>query len=207
MAEHKCKVEIQYPTIKCEDAPVPPALPVPNCECGIPAEVKQSRWPTTAARAYYMCSVKWEMHTVSAGRDIYYWTEPCMFFQWIDGPDKFDPRIRLFPYDKDETKPLNEFKRWVPPPPNPPPMTDEEKQVTTCIRVENPPFCYCGHPSKLQHPNLELPKKFTPFFRCRLTTHVRFVRMVLNWFSMIQYLTEYLCIAYFFFHAGWMAFM
>jgi len=174
MAERKRKVEIQYPTVRCEDAPVPPALPVPNCECGIPAEVKQSRWPTTAARAYYMCSVKWEMHTVSAGRDTYYWTKPCMFFQWIDGPDKFDPRIRLFPYDKDETKPLNEFKRWVPPPPNPPPMTNEEKQAAACIRVENPPLCYCGHPSKLQHPNLELPKKFTPFFRCRLTTHVRF---------------------------------
>ena len=112
---------------------------------------------------------------MSAGRDTYYWTKPCMFFQWIDGPDKFDPRIRLFPHDKDETKPLNEFKRWVPPPPNPPPMTNEEKQAAACIRMENPPLCYCGHPSKLQHPNLELPKKFTPFFRCRLTTHVRFV--------------------------------
>ena len=76
MAERKRKVEIKYHTIKCEDAPVPPALPVPNCECGIPAEVKQSRWPTTAARAYYMCSVKWEMHTVSAEIDTYYWTKP-----------------------------------------------------------------------------------------------------------------------------------
>ena len=57
MAERKCKVKIVYPTVRCEDAPVPPALPVPKCECGIPAEVKQSRWPTTAARAYYMCSV------------------------------------------------------------------------------------------------------------------------------------------------------
>ena len=76
---------------------------------------------------------------------------------------------------KDETKPLNEFKRWVPPPPNPPPMTNEEKQAAAYFRVENPPLCYCGHPSKLQHPNLEIPKKFTPFFYCRLTTHVRFV--------------------------------
>ena len=57
MAERKRKVEIRYPTVSCEDAPVPPALPVPNCECGIPAEVKQSRWLTTAGRAYYMCSV------------------------------------------------------------------------------------------------------------------------------------------------------
>lgn len=81
MAEHKRKVEIVYPTVSCEDAPVPPALPVPNCECGIPAEVKQSRWPTTAARAYYMCSIKWEMNTLSAGTDTYYFTKPCMFFQ------------------------------------------------------------------------------------------------------------------------------
>ena len=43
MAECKCKVKIVYPTVRCEDAPVPPALPVPKCECGIPAEVKQSR--------------------------------------------------------------------------------------------------------------------------------------------------------------------
>ena len=80
-----------------------------------------------------MCSVKSEMHTVSAGRDTYYWTEPCMFFQWIDGPDKFDPRIRLFSYDKDETKPLNEFKRWVPPPPNPPPMTMRVQEASDII--------------------------------------------------------------------------
>ena len=92
-AEHKRKVEIQYPTVSCEDAPVPPALPVPNCECGILAEVKQSWWPITASRTYYMCSIKWEMNIVSAGRDAYYFTKPCMFFQWIDGPDKFDPRI------------------------------------------------------------------------------------------------------------------
>jgi len=75
MAERKRKVEIQYPTVSCEDAPVPTALSVPNCECGILAEVKQSRRPTTADRAYYMCSVKWEMNTVSAGRGTYYFTK------------------------------------------------------------------------------------------------------------------------------------
>ena len=80
MAERKRKVEIRYPIVSCEDAPVPPALPIPNCECDISAEVKQSRWPTTAGRAYYMCSVKWEMNTVSAGRGTYYFTKPCMFF-------------------------------------------------------------------------------------------------------------------------------
>ena len=38
------------------------------------------------------------MHTVSAGKDTYYWTKSCMFFQWIDRPDKFDSSIRLFPH-------------------------------------------------------------------------------------------------------------
>uniref|UniRef100_A0A0D9WV21 Uncharacterized protein n=1 Tax=Leersia perrieri TaxID=77586 RepID=A0A0D9WV21_9ORYZ len=35
---------------------------------------------------------------------------PCYFFQWIDGQDKYDPRIRLFPYDEKELKPYNEFR-------------------------------------------------------------------------------------------------
>ena len=45
-----------YPDISCKDAPVPPALPVPNCDCGKPAQVTQSMHPDTAARAYYTCS-------------------------------------------------------------------------------------------------------------------------------------------------------
>ena len=45
----------QYPSESEPDAPVPPALPVPNCCCGAPAEVKQSRHRKTAGRAYYMC--------------------------------------------------------------------------------------------------------------------------------------------------------
>ncbi|CAN6309311.1 unnamed protein product, partial [Urochloa humidicola] len=89
----------------------------------------------------------------------------------IDGLEMFDPRIRLFPYYANETKPFNEFKRWVPPPPNPPKMSSEEQQAAACIRVKNPPLCHCGVPCKLQHPNLELTFKFIPFFRCKLTTH------------------------------------
>nr|TKW01926.1 hypothetical protein SEVIR_8G210200v2 [Setaria viridis] len=34
--------------------PVPPALPVPLCRCGAQAEVKQSRHPKTAGRAFYL---------------------------------------------------------------------------------------------------------------------------------------------------------
>ncbi|XP_039846492.1 uncharacterized protein LOC120705992 [Panicum virgatum] len=51
--------------------------------------------------------------------------------EWIDGSDKFDPRIRLFPYYRSESWAYNEFRRWVPPPPNPSPMTEEEKQEAT----------------------------------------------------------------------------
>lgn len=156
------------------DAPVLPPLPVPNCDCGIPAEVKQSRSPSTAGRAFYMCSKKFQMHDVGVGYNTTFFTHPCGFLQWIDGPDKFDPRIRLFPYYEDETKPYNEFKRWVAPPPNPPLLTREEQQAAACIRVKNRPMCHCGHRCKLQHPNLELQFKFIPFFRCSLTTDVRF---------------------------------
>lgn len=165
-----------------ENAPVPSPLPIPNCECGIPAEVKQSRHPKTAARAYYTCSREWSV-TMCFGCPIT--CNPCDFFQWIDGPEKFDPRIRLFPYHENETKPYHEFKRWVPPPPNPPLMTPEEKAEAASIRVTNRPLCHCGVPCKLQRPNLELPVKFTPFFRCKLTTHVRFVCYLCHYHAVL----------------------
>ncbi|KAF8701580.1 hypothetical protein HU200_033502 [Digitaria exilis] len=34
---------------------------------------------------------------------------PCWFLQWIDGPEKFDPRIRLFPYESEKLVPYHEF--------------------------------------------------------------------------------------------------
>ncbi|RCV17436.1 hypothetical protein SETIT_3G219500v2 [Setaria italica] len=105
--------------------PVPPALPVPLCRCGVEAEVKQSRHPKTAGRAFYVC--KWTFNPMPAA--------PCDFFQWIDGPDKYDPRIRLFPYHSTKLKPYYQFRRWVPPPPNPPRMTEEEKQEAACRRA------------------------------------------------------------------------
>lgn len=152
----------KYPNEGDEDAPVPPALPVPDCLCGVPAYVKQSRCPSTAGRAFYCCWIR-EQH-----RD----ASPCYFFQWIDGPDKFDPRIRLFPYASHVLKPYEEFSRWVPPPPNPPPMTKEEKQLAGIERVNNPPLCHCGVRAYLQRPNIGVPVKFTPFFRCSLKTRV-----------------------------------
>lgn len=39
----------------CKDAPVPPEYPVPMCDCGRPAGVRQSKHEDTAARAYYCC--------------------------------------------------------------------------------------------------------------------------------------------------------
>ncbi|KAG2601428.1 hypothetical protein PVAP13_5KG590707 [Panicum virgatum] len=152
----------QYPSECDEDAPVPPTLPVPFCRCepgNQLAEVKQSRHPKTAGRAFYIC--KWNDSLNPCH---------CFFFQWIDGPDKFDPRIRLFPYYRSESWAYNEFRRWVPPPPNPPPMTEEEKQEAAIYRVNNPPKCHCSVRAKLQRPNIAVPPKFTPFFRCSLKT-------------------------------------
>ncbi|XP_039811858.1 uncharacterized protein LOC120674805 [Panicum virgatum] len=120
----------QYTSECDEDAPVPPALPVPFCRCELGNQLAE----------------------------------------WIDGPDKFDPRIRLFPYYRSESWAYNEFRRWVPPPPNPPPMTEEEKQEAAIYRVNNPPKCHCGVRAKLQRPNIGVPPKFTPFFRCSLKT-------------------------------------
>ncbi|RCV37196.1 hypothetical protein SETIT_8G043500v2 [Setaria italica] len=142
------------------DAPVPPALPVPDCRYGVQAEVKQSRHPKTVRRAFYVC--KWKIDSMPA--------VPCDFFQWIDGPDKYDPRIRLFPYDSTQLKPYHQFRRWVPPPPNPPRMT-KEKQEAASRHVRDPPMCKCGVVAKLMRPNLGVPPKFTPFFRWSLTTH------------------------------------
>ena len=45
-----------YPDESSKDAPVPPDLPVPNRDCGRPADVFQSRHPDTAARCFYTCS-------------------------------------------------------------------------------------------------------------------------------------------------------
>ncbi|RCV21757.1 hypothetical protein SETIT_4G163200v2 [Setaria italica] len=124
-------------------APVPPALPIPLCRCGVQAEVKQSRHPKTAERAFYMC--KWTFDPMPDA--------PCDFFHT-------------------ELKPYHQFRRWVPPPPNPPRMTEEEKQEAACRRVRDASLCNCGVPAKLMRPNLGVPPKFTPFFRCSLKTHI-----------------------------------
>ena len=39
-----------YPDVSSKDTPVPPELPVPNCDCGRLAWVCQSKHPDTAAR-------------------------------------------------------------------------------------------------------------------------------------------------------------
>jgi hypothetical protein len=83
----------------------------------------------------------------------------CRFFQWIDGPEAFDPQILLFPYDRNESSLLRSFKRWVPPP-----MTDEEKDEVTTHRIRHPPVCKCGYRLKLTNPPPGL--DYTSFFRC-----------------------------------------
>jgi hypothetical protein len=44
-----------YPNVSSKDALVPPGLSVPNCDCGRPACVCQSKHPDTAARCFYLC--------------------------------------------------------------------------------------------------------------------------------------------------------
>ncbi|TVU41699.1 hypothetical protein EJB05_15242, partial [Eragrostis curvula] len=109
--KYGCCIKVQYPRVSSIDGPVPPALPVPICECGNPAVVQQSRHRVTAGRAFYQCR-----------------SDECFFFQWIDGQEMYDPRILLFPWNQKSYEYKN-FKRWVPPPPNPPPMTNDEKVV------------------------------------------------------------------------------
>jgi len=45
--------EALYSDASCKDAHVHPELPVPNCDCGKPAHVFESKHLDTAARAFY----------------------------------------------------------------------------------------------------------------------------------------------------------
>jgi hypothetical protein len=44
-----------YPDVSSKDAPVPPELPVPNCDYGRLTWVCQSKHPNTVARWFYLC--------------------------------------------------------------------------------------------------------------------------------------------------------
>jgi hypothetical protein len=48
-------LRLRYPNSTMDDASVPLPLPVLRCEYDAEAHVKQSRHPSTAARAYYYC--------------------------------------------------------------------------------------------------------------------------------------------------------
>jgi hypothetical protein len=63
---------------------------------------------------------------------------PEVFFQWIDGPDKFDHRYLLFANWLCGRSSHEHFKRWMPPPSNSPPMTDEGKDVAIERRLVSP---------------------------------------------------------------------
>ena len=45
-----------YPDESSKDDPIPPDLPVSNCDCGRSVDVFQSRHPATVARCFYTCS-------------------------------------------------------------------------------------------------------------------------------------------------------
>jgi hypothetical protein len=48
----------EYPNTSCDDALVPPYLPVLRCDHDEEAHVKQSRHPTSVTCAYYCCHYK-----------------------------------------------------------------------------------------------------------------------------------------------------
>lgn len=178
----KDRAQKNYPDVSSKDAPVPPALPSPQCECGKPARVTQSMHPDTAARAYYKCGdhrvsschprfvlvdTIFSTHSVTFLRLMQDW-EQCNFFQWIDGPEKVDERILLF--RPSSSKNYESFQRWLPPPPNPPPMTNEEKKEAIARRLETPPLCHCGDPAQIHRTVKNC--SFTPTFECRNRTEV-----------------------------------
>ncbi|KAF8664877.1 hypothetical protein HU200_054190 [Digitaria exilis] len=147
----------QYPSVKDAHGPVPPALPVPNCCCSVPAEVKQSRHPKTAGRAYYICRFKYDRGT---------WPNEsllCWFFQSIDGLEKFDPRIRLLPYESEKLVPYHEFR-----------LTIDERMAVARRRMKDPPLCHCGVRATLVVPPRGCSPsgrpKYSPFFRCSIKT-------------------------------------
>jgi hypothetical protein len=112
------------------------------------------------------------------------------FFQWIDGPELVDQQILLFPYDRNESSPLQSFKRWVHPLPNPPPMTDEEKNEVSTRRVCSPPACKCGYHAELANPPPGL--DYTSFFCCLIPLSVILDNMlyILLWLKYLVYIND-----------------
>lgn len=124
-------------------ASIPAALPVPNCRCGVPAKVKQSRHQKTARRSYYVCRFKFVRESGCHNNlPIHFF-----FFQWIDGHDKFNPRIWLFPY--------------LLSPQNAAPMTVKKILESARKRLRHPPMC-----NGLRHEVVATPRGLTICLLC-----------------------------------------
>jgi hypothetical protein len=54
-----------YADTSCPDAPVSPHLPIPRCEHSKEAHIRQSRHPSSSARAYYCCPYKGASNNIS----------------------------------------------------------------------------------------------------------------------------------------------
>jgi hypothetical protein len=67
-----------------------------------------------------------------------------LFFQWIDGSDKFDPRYLLLNTGGEGDGPKISSSVGFHLPPNPPPMMDEEKAKATNEPLEKASLCDCG---------------------------------------------------------------
>ena len=73
----------------------------------------------------------------------------CYFFQWIDGPEMYDPRILKVKRFTQYSKSYDKFFRWVPSPPNSPKLMDKEKWELRGKCIADPLLCNCGKQSML----------------------------------------------------------
>jgi hypothetical protein len=53
--QKRCRPRELYLDVSSKNALVPPNLPTPNCDCGRPTWVYQSKHPDTDARCFYLC--------------------------------------------------------------------------------------------------------------------------------------------------------
>jgi hypothetical protein len=147
-----------------DDAPVPPPLHILRCEHSLEAHVKQSRHPSTPARAYYCCRYTVVNIQLFSLIEVFIYS-PLDYFNVIEIIINFTEEAGAYSfsglmnqrclthkfffssYDDNQSFPYHNFQRWVAPPPNPPPMSDEEKEEATTHHVSHPSLCKCGYRS------------------------------------------------------------
>jgi hypothetical protein len=178
----------EYPDASCPDAPGPPHFPILKYDHDEETHVKQSRHPSTVARAYYCFPYK----SVSNSSHVWILFDLTLtsFYSYESriGADSFsgsmDPRCLIqkffFPHMKwvslihCNLSSIGFLHHRIPPP-----MIDELKAEATTRRVRHPPPCKCGYRSELANPPPGL--DYTPFFHCSI--HVSVILYILVLFN------------------------